>query len=478
MCIQPDLIPFVLHALRSLPTPSTAVCVPLQVPLHIGVAFSTAAQHSWKSPGTNAAMCLLDTLLGTASISGLIKDGAAAGSLAISMRQQLQQAGVLQHLTTVMTALAADLRSGAAALACQSGEELCSQLDRPSVGNINEPQHQASLLMLVRRLLLILRQLWSCPGQTDAATCHSWLCDPSGHAEATMQLCTAALQHISSMLQHVLPAVEERVPQQEAALLQDLQDRTTAALAFSESLERMLSDAAQHTTATLGAEAQQHVQQQLARLLLSPHYLPCVATLVVLNSSWVNVACSQLSASCSQGLAGSSNASLSGCNSSSKGSSKGSSSSKGSGSGSSSTGSSSSSSGVQAVGSDPPIACQLRLFEVLGLDPQLLAMVEQLPSPSQVISRLALGAHLINTYHLTVRYAFCSQGERERETQRQRWRYEQQLWLLLPTVLVPCANNLLLLADGTITDPSQQHVECRVAQSVTLRKVWHVHCFM
>jgi hypothetical protein len=203
---------------------------------------------------------VLETLLGTAIVSGLITDG-AAGALAISMRQQLQQAGVLQQLATVMAALAADLHSEAAALAGQSEDELCAHFSRPSVANINEPHRQAPLLDLIRRLLQALMMLWSSPDQTVSVKCHSWLCDPSGHAEAAMQLSTAALQHGSSVLQHVLPAVQQEMPQHAAALLQELQGRTTAALALSESLAVLLSDAQQHTTAVQGAQVQQRAQQ-------------------------------------------------------------------------------------------------------------------------------------------------------------------------------------------------------------------------
>lgn len=144
-------------------------CVVLQVPLHVGVAVSAAAQHSCKSPGTNAALSVLATLLNTAHLSGLVKDGAAAGNLAISMRQQLQQAGVLQHLTTVMAAMAADLDSQATELTAQYEDyELGSGLEPPVLGNISELcctlQRQAAVMKCLRRLLLSLRQLWSSPG--------------------------------------------------------------------------------------------------------------------------------------------------------------------------------------------------------------------------------------------------------------------------------------------------------------------------
>jgi hypothetical protein len=43
------------------------------------------------------------------------------------------------------------------------------------------------------------------------------------------------------------------------------------------------------------------------------------------------------------------------------------------------------------------------------------------------------------------------------EADRQRWRFEQQLWLLLPPVLLPAANSLLNA--GTPADPTQQELQ-------------------
>ena len=414
-------------------TCSQPILLLMQVPLHVGAGLTAAVQYNWNSPGTGAALCVLETLLGTAIVSGLITDG-AAGTLAISMRQQLQQAGVLQQLATVMAALAADLHSEAAALAGQSEDELCAQFSRPSVANINEPHRQAPLLDLIRRLLQALMMLWSSPDQTVSVRCHSWLCDPSGHAEAAMQLSTAALQHGSSVLQHVLPAVQERMPQQAAALLQELQGRTTAALALSESLAVLLSDAQQYTTAAQGAQAQQRAQQ-LQRLLLSPPCLPFAATLLALKTTWFSLTAKQLAASGSRGVADSSAALQAGFSNSSTGSSTGSS---------------------DSVGSDATTPCQLRLFEVLGLHPQLTAWVEQQHSPSQAAPPLGAVANTVQAYHQTTLDVFFRDGERERENQPARWQFEQQVWLLLPSVLLPCANSLLMLADGTIRDPSQQ----------------------
>jgi hypothetical protein len=170
----------------------------MQVPLHVGAALSKAVQHGWNSPGTYAALLVLHVLFNKTAASGLMREGAAACNLFTSMRQQLQQAGVMQHLTSVMAAMAADLRSEAAAVAGRSYGELCSDLGQFAECKRKAAKLQNALLRLITRLLHALRILSISPGQTPFAISHAWLCDPSnGHVEATMQLCTAALQHCS-----------------------------------------------------------------------------------------------------------------------------------------------------------------------------------------------------------------------------------------------------------------------------------------
>jgi hypothetical protein len=177
------------------------------------------------------------------------------------MRQQLQQAGGLQHLTAVMTSMAADLGSEAPALTGQSGDELCSNLDRFEVCNSSAAQRQLSLMQNIHRMLICLRQLSSSTGQMDW---HDWLCDSSsGHAEAAMQLCTAALQHTSSALQH----------------------RRKAAVELGDYLTGLLDEVDKYQITQQG---EQGLQQRLQQLLLSPHCLPFLATSVALQSSFFN----------------------------------------------------------------------------------------------------------------------------------------------------------------------------------------------
>jgi hypothetical protein len=74
--------------------------------------------------------------------------------LGSNIRQQLQQAGVLQHVAVVMAALAARLRSKAAAIGALSGDELVSRLDRfgNSSGSGSNLAGLVSLHMLHRHL--------------------------------------------------------------------------------------------------------------------------------------------------------------------------------------------------------------------------------------------------------------------------------------------------------------------------------------
>lgn len=289
-----------------------------------------------------------------------------------------------------------------------------------------------------------------------------------------MQLCTAALHHTSTILQYVIPSLEERAPRHTAALrstcstcslLQALQDSTAAAMAFSESLAVMFSEADQYTTAALGAQARQRAQQELRQVLQSRHYLRSMATSLVLKSAWFSMTCSQQATTGSQGAGGSSTGGA--AFPADRSSNMGGSSSTGGGSGRrghdcSTTqhgrhGGTSSSDRRDAVGSEPSTPCQQELFELLCLDHQLTAMASQLPHPSDMTPRLATGVHALGIYHWAVLDAVWEDGEAERMRQRVRQRFEQRLLLLLPSALLPLVNSLLSLADGTLADSSPQH---------------------
>jgi hypothetical protein len=84
-----------------------------------------------------------------------------------------------------------------------------------------------------------------------------------------MQLSTAALQHVSSVLHHVLPVAQQSVPHQAAEVL----EHQYKAIAAAESLMVFRTSAVAQLTFT-----QAH---------LSPHCLPCLASFLVLFASWL-----------------------------------------------------------------------------------------------------------------------------------------------------------------------------------------------
>jgi hypothetical protein len=323
---------------------------------------------------------LLDLLLMIAGTSGLINSSTVDGSLTNSLRQQLQQAGVLQQLIGVMAALAADLRNEAAAIAGMGWEE-----QRAVANDLVDSCVLQGPVEVVARLYPCLMALWSSNGQTLAANSCAWLCDSTcRHAEAAMQLCTAALQHTSSMLQHVLPAVQQRVPNHSGGLLKALHDRAAAMMNLGNDLTKPLAQAASNMPPEGSGPSLAQQRQQLLLHLLSRDCLPFVMSLLVLSTLRVP-ACSQQASRGGQGHVESS----AGCSSSSSG--RGAnicSVSNGRAKGSSTTQRGQQQHGAtaaaaagavvgsshRAVGDVTLTPCQLQLFELLGLHPQLTAV--------------------------------------------------------------------------------------------------------
>jgi hypothetical protein len=396
----------------------------------------------------HAALSLLDMLLMTATASGLFNVSGAAGSLAISLRQQLQQAGLLQQLTGVMTALAADMRSEAAAFASMDWDALRAVADSTIHSGASCVRFE-----VLAHVYPDLEALWFSAGQTMPANSTSWLCDPSGHAQAAMELCTSALQHTSSVLQHVLPAVQQRAPQRIDVLQRALRNRVAAVMKLGHNLAVPLLSAAfnmppESSEPALALQQQQHVLS----LLLSQDCLPFVASLLVLNTFTVST-CSQEAARGVHGQQGSS----AGCSSSNsrRGGINSSSSSVGRDSGSSGTqrgkqqqpgaDAASSSSSGRANGDDTPTPCQLQLMELLGFNPQLASLVESMQlSRSQAMSQLSSAF---------AAYAACHNVLHDHEP------FKWQLGWLLPSVLLPCASKLLLLPAASASNAPQQEQE-------------------
>jgi hypothetical protein len=473
----------------SFPFPFGIACcaniVALQVPLLVGKAFCSAAQHRWDSPAAVVALSLIDRLLRTAEASGITKGGTAVGSLGTSMQQQLQQAGVLQQLAVVMTALNADMRQQTDLIRRWSVDELCSHLNCFSATKGSVAQ---LAVVYVAAVYTFLRMLRSDSTRTRTANSMSWLCDPIGHAEIAMQLCTTALQHASSVLQYAVPALKQRGHNDAAVLLLEQQPRVSAVSELGRSVMMDLYHTVvmgagrlpgQSSPAPTDAQAQ---QQQLQRLLLSPHCLPCVASQLVLHASWANRSGS-LQAACTAGSSQGQGGSCAGSSRDNEGRDSGGSSRSSSVNrhqgqqqlGAAGDGPSSSSSGMAC--SEPPTPCQLQLLELLGLVPQLATSAEQPPSRHQAINRLTAVVNVCGAYHNAVLGFLSSSSGQQSDVQRglqgqqQRWQFEQQLCLLLPAVMLPCASNiLLLLAADTPNDPLQQPVEVAACAAELLRQ--------
>jgi hypothetical protein len=328
------------------------------------------------------------------------------------MRQQLQQANVLQQLAGVMTALAADMRREAAGFNSMTNDDLCADLDRFSVARGTGYGLQLAM-KLVSAVHPHLRGLWGSVDQTDVANSTAWLADPSGHAEAAMQLCTAALQHVSSVLTHVLPAVQQQGPHHagQSGVLQETQCKAMGA-----ALNLMIF----HDPRVAMLQTQLH---------LSPHCAPYLAALLGLFASWLSRG--------SQHVIPTSSSS------------------------SSSAGGDRSSSSSSSSGADPTPA-QLQLFKLLGLSPELITLPThpQMRRPAAVRHLEIVLAACTGCYTAAACACAAPAPQQQGEAAQQRWRFEQQLWLLLPSVLLPCANNLLLqAAAGIPADPQQQQSE-------------------
>jgi hypothetical protein len=360
----------------------------VQVPLQFGAAFNAAAQHSWKSPAMRVAWDVLKVLLSTASVAG-------THSLSSSVKQQLQQSGMLQQLAAVTTAMAADLQAEAAALAAGSGsaggadvEQLVAATPHPDV----------------TRVMLVHDQMISLWGRDAQAV--SWLSDQSGLAAAAMQLLTAGLQHVSAVVQHV----QQAASQQADTLLQRLSKK------FQEGPMKKLWV---NLCVSLGAALQQEQDGELQQLLQSSQMLHCVTAMLVTDAI-------ALRRSISTGSYGAQGSSRCRCSTERRQRQQQ----------DASSSSSNSSSSNEAAG-------ELQLLQLLGLAPEVVTWMEQLGSLDVTVSKLAM----VGQFHISRCEAaadLASQRETSTAGQHQRrWQYEQQLGLLLPTVLLPCVSSML-----------------------------------
>jgi hypothetical protein len=343
---------------------------------------------------------------------------------------------MLQQLTAVMTALAADLQDEAAVLAAAAWDQKETLNNH---GVLQEAMHVHKLLMC----------LWG-PKALDVDAV-AWLCHPSGHAEAGLQLATAALQHSSALAQHLLPDFQQQMPQEAAEVLDSLQTTTRVARALC--MRIIVS-----TLPVLASWQQQGQGSEgvgLQQLLLSPQRLPCIAAVLTLLAGDVSTAVAAHS-----GQVGSS-----GCGSSSTGTklqqyAPGSN----SGSGSASSG----------YVSSVPSSCQLQLLQLLGLAPELTTWSEeplQLPALCTDLS-IALGACKAWCDAVLHPSGNSGMGPWQLQQQLRGFQAKQQgqqllllprVLLLLPTVLLPCASSLLSASTQDLLQQQQQRQQQRRA---------------
>jgi hypothetical protein len=361
-----------------------------------------------------AALDLLVTLLRNAVAAGWF--ASSASSLGSSIRQQLQQSGLTQ-LSALMAAMAADVRAEAAAIAAGGSDAASADTVNHHISVVSSPVLRDAMMAYLHLL-----DLWLPWAETLEVGAIAWLCGPSSPAIAAMQLHTAALQHVSGVVQHVLPAVRQRDKQQADALLH----RLSAAVQDSNPAHNMIMLVASMNHALSGVHGS--ASDSLVQLLQSPH-VPChLATVLVMYAFRLRQARTADSHAPGAAITHSSSGGPS--------SNGGGTALRQSGNSSSSTSSSS-----RAL-AHAPTACELQLLELLGLAPEVLAWLEPQRSLEEVAPRLT-AALMVCTRRCEAVLSLAS-GETSAARQPEpQWQVEQQLWLLLPTVVLPGASCLV-----------------------------------
>ena len=384
--------------------------------MQLGAAFTAAAQLAPLSEVTQAAMYALNLLVHSALTADITTSNTSSGGLGSSIREQLRQSGVLQQLSAVLAAMTAKLQAETAFLTSGQWDAASGDVERFAAADAVQARFAA-----VAGFRALLWATWE-----DQESSAGWMWGANGQAEAVLLFATVGLQHISSIVKYVLPAVRRRTPQLAAWFVPILQTSSQVA-------GTLCRDAANIAPQT---PSQQHGQGQGSRadawqqLLLLPHLLPCVAIAVVLCVSEFGM------------LAAAHHAPVG----SSSDSSSSSSSSKAPG-GSSIDRSSSS---IRDFACGTVTVCPLQLLQLLGLTHDVAdwAVPPNRPYPvvyDQLLSGLGAFTDCYAASKQLLRSSSSiGSGESGEQQQQQRWQFEQQLWQLLTAVLLPCASSLLL----------------------------------
>jgi hypothetical protein len=100
-----------------------------------------------------------------------------------------------------------------------------------------------------------------------------------------------------------------------------------------------------------------------------------------------------------------------------------------------------------------PSTCQQQMLQLLGLAPELLGWDAKSSGFLEVLTHLHFAVWLCLQW-CAVQPCPSSQGDPEQQLQR--WQFEQRLWQLLPTWVMPCASDLV---SGSAQGLLQQHQE-------------------
>ena len=136
----------------------------------------------------------------------------------------------------------------------------------------------------------------------------------------------------------------------------------------------------------------------------------------------------------------------------------------------------SSSSAAASVTLDAALTdCQLQLLQCMGFAPEVTAWMEPKISTAYAVFRLHLALNVCSACYDAVKTLVCwdantGLGTRAITGDVQRWTAEHKLWLLLQSVLVPCAHDLLSCS-GQVRVQQQQQQEGPAACAEYLLRV-------
>ena len=166
----------------------------LQWPLHACTAIAKAAQQQPKSPGVYAAVQLLETFFSTAGMHCLEAAGSSpVPSLQASVRQQVEQSGLLPQLPALLIAAAVELSAQAKDKSFVGYSQLLE-------AGLPVPFYSGSIRHHSNHLFKVF--------------CHAsmlWSADDAGRLQALAGTCAAAMQLVLAVTRHISAEVQEHM---------------------------------------------------------------------------------------------------------------------------------------------------------------------------------------------------------------------------------------------------------------------------